>query len=46
MCTANKVIGESKPFYTLRLNIGGIHTNVHFLDTKPRLVNFTEFDGQ
>lgn len=35
-----------KPFYIPRSNPDGIDVNVNCLDTKPRVVNITEFDGQ
>jgi len=35
-----------KPFYVPRSNPDGIDVNVHCLDTKPRSVRITEFDGQ
>lgn len=35
-----------KPFYTPRSNPDGIDINVNCLDTKPRVVNIVEFDGQ
>lgn len=35
-----------KPFYTPRSNPDGIDINVHCLDTKPKQINVTEFDGQ
>ena len=35
-----------KPFYTPRSNPDGIDINVNCLDTKPRVINITNFDGQ
>lgn len=35
-----------KPFYTPRSNPDGIDVNVNCLDTKPKSVVITEFDGQ
>lgn len=35
-----------KPFYTPRSNPDGIDINVHCLDTDPRSVTVTEFDGR
>jgi hypothetical protein len=35
-----------KPFYTPRSNPDGIDINVNCLDTKPRAVNVSNFDGQ
>ena len=35
-----------KPFYTPRSNPDGIDVNVNCLDTKPRSIKITEFDGQ
>ena len=35
-----------KPFYTPRSNPDGIDININCLDTKPKSVNITEFDGQ
>lgn len=40
-----KVCG-CKPFYTPRSNPDGIDINVNCLDTKPKAVNISEFDGQ
>jgi hypothetical protein len=34
-----------KPFYTPRSNPDGIDVNVHCLDTSPKSVNVTNFDG-
>ncbi|MDJ0708077.1 MAG: GFA family protein [Leptolyngbyaceae cyanobacterium MO_188.B28] len=35
-----------KPFYTPRSNPDGIDVNVNCLDTEPKSVNITEFDGK
>lgn len=35
-----------KPFYTPRSNPDGIDINANCLDTKPKSVNITDFDGQ
>lgn len=35
-----------KPFYTPRSNPDGVDVNVHCLDTKPKAVNVSNFDGQ
>lgn len=35
-----------KPFYTPRSNPDGIDINVNCLDTKPKGMNVTNFDGQ
>lgn len=35
-----------KPFYTPRSNPEGVDVNVHCLDTAPKAVTITEFDGQ
>ena len=35
-----------KPFYVPRSNPDGIDVNVHCLDTPPRRVRVTEFDGR
>lgn len=35
-----------KPFYTPRSNPDGIDINVNCLDTVPKQLNITEFDGQ
>lgn len=35
-----------KPFYTPRSNPDGIDVNVHCLDTEPKSVTITEFDGR
>lgn len=35
-----------KPFYTPRSNPDGIDVNVHCLDTKPKDIHVTHFDGQ
>lgn len=34
-----------KPFYTPRSNPDGIDVNLNCLDTKPKVINVTEFDG-
>lgn len=34
-----------KPFYTPRSNPDGIDVNVHCLDTRPSVLNITDFDG-
>ncbi len=39
-------ICEIKPFYTPRSNPGGIDVNVNCLDTKPKAINVTDFDGK
>lgn len=35
-----------KPFYTPRSNPDGIDINVHCLDTQPKAINITDFDGR
>lgn len=35
-----------KPFYTPRSNPDGVDINVHCLDTEPKSVTITEFDGK
>lgn len=35
-----------KPFYTPRSNPDGIDINVNCLDTRPKSLNITKFDGQ
>jgi hypothetical protein len=40
-----KVCGV-KPFYTPRSNPDGIDINVHCLDTEPKSLAITEFDGR
>ncbi|MGO4891030.1 GFA family protein [Flavobacterium sp. W21_SRS_FM6] len=35
-----------KPFYTPRSNPDGIDINVHCLDSRPKSINITKFDGQ
>ncbi len=40
-----KVCG-TKPFYTPRSNPDGIDINVNCLDTKPKTINITRFDGR
>ena len=35
-----------KPFYTPRSNPDGIDVNINCLDTRPKTVNITEFDGR
>jgi hypothetical protein len=35
-----------KPFYVPRSNPDGIDVNAHCLDTRPRSLTITEFDGQ
>ncbi len=35
-----------KPFYTPRSNPDGIDVNVHCLDTKPKSITISQYDGQ
>lgn len=35
-----------KPFYTPRSNPNGIDININCLDTRPKSLNITDFDGQ
>ncbi|MFS1526426.1 GFA family protein [Microbulbifer sp. 2304DJ12-6] len=35
-----------KPFYTPRSNLDGIDINVNCLDTKPKKINITNFNGE
>lgn len=35
-----------KPFYTPRSNPDGIDVNLNCLDTKPKIINVSKFDGQ
>jgi hypothetical protein len=35
-----------KPFYTPRSNLDGIDININCLDTRPDVINITNFDGQ
>ncbi len=35
-----------KPFYVPRSNPEGMDVNIHCLDTQPKAVNITHFDGQ